>query len=296
MVQAFGVYLAHYLEYSTFPGASELDYAFIGGLAISQLTFIAPAVTSFSRRFGTRNCLLLGTVLQTAALLGASFARQVWQLFLSQGLLFGWGACFLYVGSTHIIPQWFTKRRSFANSIASSGSGVGGLMWSLAVGAIIRDLGVSWSFRITAICSFAVNGTCSFVMRDRNVEIDPTQRGFDLGILKKPQFVVLLGWSCFSVLAYTILVFSLPTYARSLGLSHSQAAIVGAMVNLGIAIGRPLFGFLSDKMGRFLVAGLATFACGMFSFLIWIFATNYGLLILFALLAGTVCGTFFVVS
>ena len=34
-VQSYGIFLAHYLSDNTFPGATALDYAFVGGLSIS---------------------------------------------------------------------------------------------------------------------------------------------------------------------------------------------------------------------------------------------------------------------
>ena len=41
-------------------------------------------------------------------------------------------------------PQWFKKRRGVANGIAVSGSGLGGLIYSLASEAMIRNLGLAW--------------------------------------------------------------------------------------------------------------------------------------------------------
>lgn len=104
-IQAFGIYLAHYIQANTFPGTVETTYAFIGGLAIGQITFIAPLVTHISKRFGTHTALVIGIVLETVALLGSSFTKQVWQLFLAQGLCFGWDCSFLYVGAIGIVPQ-----------------------------------------------------------------------------------------------------------------------------------------------------------------------------------------------
>ncbi|TAQ89520.1 hypothetical protein B7494_g2188 [Chlorociboria aeruginascens] len=269
-----------------------LDYAFIGGLSISQITFIAPVVTKFNRKFGTRATLLTGAILEAAALIAASFATRVWHLYLAQGVLFGWGSGFQYIGASGIIPQWFKRRQVFANSIASAGSGLGGLIWTLAAQAMITNLGLSWSYRITAICAFTVNVICALLMRDRNSSIKPNQRAFDLQLLRNYGFVLLLIWGYFSMLGYTILLFSLPSYATNIGLSSQQAAIVGAMVNLGMAAGRPVVGFYSDRIGSVNMAGGATFFGSLICFLVWMFAESYGLLVLTALLGGSVCGTF----
>ena len=44
-----------------------------------------------------------------SALVASGFATKVWHLFLTQGVVFGWGCGFLYVGSIGIILNWFKK-------------------------------------------------------------------------------------------------------------------------------------------------------------------------------------------
>lgn len=96
---SYGVFLAFYLDNDYFPGASALDFAFIGGLSISMALLISPLATTTTRLYGTRVTLLLGVAFETLALIGASFTQQIWQLFLSQGICFGWGMGFMFVGS-----------------------------------------------------------------------------------------------------------------------------------------------------------------------------------------------------
>jgi MFS family permease len=197
------------------------------------------------------------------------------------------------VGSVSIIPQWFDKQKSFANAIASAGSGLGGLIWCLVTGRMIPILGHHWSLRITAIVAFTVNFTCALLMKDRNKQINPYQRAFDFGLLRRYEFLLLIAWGIFSLLGYTILLFALPTQSLSLGFSQSQAALIGAMVNLGMAIGRPIIGYFSDRVGRINMALGGTFFGALVCFFIWVFARSLIVLIVFAILGGTVCGTFF---
>jgi MFS family permease len=68
----------------------------------------------------------------------------------------------------------------------------------------------------------------------------------------------VLGWGFFSELGYVALWFSLPVYATSVGLSARHGSIVGALLNLGTVIGRPIIGYLSDTMGRVNIATLMT--------------------------------------
>lgn len=272
--------------------------------------FFAPLATISIRHFGTRTTLLIGVVFEAGALLGASFATRIYQLFLSQGVCFGFvcsslqyfdddgesltllqGMSFLFVTSVGVVPQWFLKRRSFANSIATAGSGIGGLIYSLATNAMIQSIGLGWAFRVLAIAAFVVNGICAILIKDRNKAVGSVISAFDVTLLKRPEFLMLLLWAFFSLLGYIVLLFSLPNYARSIGLTAKQASVVGALLNLGQALGRPCVGFYSDAAGRINIAGSCTFATGLFCLVIWVFAKSYGILIFFAILVGTVAGT-----
>lgn len=289
---SFGVFLAYYLDNDVFPGATHLEYAFVGSLSIACAMLISPVATTAVRLFGTRVTLMIGVVFETASLIGASFAWETYQLFLSQGVCFGLGMGFLFVASVGIVPQWFTTRRSLANGIATAGSGLGGLVYSLATGAMIQSIGLPWAFRVLGILAFTVNTICVIVIRDRNKIIGTTQLAFDVQLFKRPEYLLLCGYGWFSLLAYVVLIFSLANYANAIGLDASQASIVSALFNLGQALGRPPIGYFSDSIGRINMAGLMTFLAGLFVLVIWVFAKSYGVLIFYSIIGGTVAGTF----
>jgi MFS family permease len=289
---SYGVFLAHYLANSTFPNATALDYAFVGSLSISCAMLISPLATYTTRVFGTKFTLFLGIGFETASFIGASFAKRIWELFLSQGICFGVGMGFLFVASVGIVPQWFTTRRSFANGIAACGSGLGGLVYSLATGAMIPSIGLPWAFRVLGILAFTVNSICALLLRDRNKIIGASQLAFDTKLFRRPEYLLFNFWGFFSMLAYVVLIFSLANYANAIGLSASQASVVSATLNLGQAMGRPPIGYFSDSIGRINMACLTTFLSGLFALVIWIFTKSYGVLIFYSLLGGTVAGTF----
>lgn len=289
---SYGVFLAHYLSTDTYPGATYLQYAFVGGLSISCAMLVSPLATLSTRYYGTQATLSFGTALEVAGLIGASFAYNIWHLFLSQGVAFGIGMGFLFVGSVGIPPQWFTTKRSLANGISASGSGFGGLLYSLAAGAMIESIGISWCFRVLGILALAVNAVCITLIRDRHKIIGSRHAAFDVRLFKRPEYLLLNGYGFFSMLGYIALVFSLADYGRSIGLNASQTSVVSAMLNLGQGLGRPPTGYFSDRIGRINMAGLTTFSCALLTFVVWIFAKSYGVLIFYAVIGGTVTGTF----
>ncbi|KPI37866.1 putative transporter MCH2 [Cyphellophora attinorum] len=293
---AYGVFLGYYLSSNAFPGTSALAYAFVGGLSISQAMLIAPLATYVVHRFGTRASLNTGIFFETLALIGASFATKLWHLILSQGVCFGWGMGFLFTASVGILPQWFLKRRSLANSLSAAGSGLGALIYSLAAGRAIQTVGLPWTFRILAICTFSVNIIACNLLRDRNKLIGTRNRAFDLSILRRPEFLLVQAWGCFSMLGYVVIVFSIPAYARSIGLSESQGYILNAIVSLGQMLGRPIIGLTSDRYGRINLACLYSLCSGLAIFAFWIpteaAPSPYGLLIFYSIVGGGLAGTF----
>lgn len=237
---------------------------------------ISPVATIAVGKFGTRPCLCFGTALETLGLICASFAKEYWQLLLSQGVCFGLGMGFLYVGIAGIVSQWFTSKRSLANGIASSGSGLGGLIYNLAAAAMIQRLGLEWTFRILGIVSGSTNLISALLIRDRNEHIGTSQLPFDLRILRRPEFILLQAYGFFTELGYVVLLFSLPNFANSIGLNAQQGSLIGALICISSMFGRWLAGYLGDRIGPITVTCVFTFFTGVFALVIWPFATNYG--------------------
>ncbi|KAL1883844.1 hypothetical protein VTK73DRAFT_7632 [Phialemonium thermophilum] len=287
---SYSIFLAYYLRSGTIEGASALSFAFVGGLSISIALLVSPLATISIRLFGTNTTLKIGVIFETASFIGASFTTKIWHLLLSQGVAFGIGMGFLFTATVGLVPQWFTKRRSFANAISTGGSGIGGLIYSLATNAMISHLGLAWAFRILAILAFVVNGICSFTLRDRNKAVGAVHSAFHKGVFKRFEFWLFVMWGFFSILGYIIVIFSLPDYGQKVGFSASQGSIVAAMFNLSQGIGRPMIGLVSDKVGRINVAGLGTLIASLAAFFLWIFAGKFypGLIIysLFGMFAG----------
>ncbi|KAM6533687.1 hypothetical protein FALCPG4_006652 [Fusarium falciforme] len=289
---AYGVILAFYLSDYTFPGTTALDYAFVGGLSIACAMLVSPLATALVHHCGISVTIVIGAVFEAVSLITTSFVGRNWQLFLSQGICFGIGMGLCFIGSVGVNSHWFEKRRSLVNGIAAAGSGIGGLTYSLATGAMIPRLDFPWTMRILGIICFAVNLSCGSLLR-----LPPKEKRRSKGavmrfsVLRNMQYNILLAWAFLSSMAYVVLLFSLSSYAVAIGLTQHQGSIASALLNLGQAFGRPGVGVLSDKLGRFNVALAATFLSGFFCFVFWVFAKSMVALCFFAMVIGLVAGT-----
>ena len=240
--------------------------------------------------------MALGAIILGGGFVAASFAKETWHLYLTQGAVVGIGVGFVYVPSIPVLSQWFQKRRSLANGISTAGSGIGGLIFSFSTGAMLQNWTLAWTLRIIGIVALVVNLMATALIRDRNAAIRPKQRPFDRHLFMRPAVLWLLAWAFISMLGYTTLLYSLSDFARSIGLSSQQAINVTALLNTGTAVGRPFIGVASDRCGRFSISAGLTLFCGLCCFVIWIPATTYGVILLFAIISGAILGVFWVVS
>ena len=264
----------------------------MGGLNYGVAMSVAPIATNLAGRLGIHVPMFIGAAVIGGGFIAASFAREIWHLFLTQGVLVGLGVGFIWIPSTAILPQWFLKRRSLANGITLAGTGLGGVLFSLTTRPMILNLGLAWALRITGILSFTMNFIGSILIRDRNKVVQPIHHGLDIRLFRRLPIVLLLAWSFIVMLGYITLLYSLSEFTLSLGVSDSQAVDITAFLNVGTAVGRPLVGQASDRYGRVEVAGIVTFVCGLTIFCIWIPSSNYGVTVFFALINGTILGSF----
>ncbi|KAJ6179920.1 MFS transporter [Penicillium mononematosum] len=210
------------------------------------------------------------SLLETAELLGASWSTEIWQLYLSQGVCFGWGLGMQYLSTTYLIPQCFEKHRSLAAGICTAGTGTCGIIYSLATHAMLARFGIPWSYRILAIVQLVVNAICVLVIRDRRPQgVRAYQMPkINFRLYLRYEMWLFIGWSFFSVMGLMVIWFSPATYGRSVGLTSTQGSIVTAVMNIGQMFGRPTVGLLSDRIGRTNMAAFATCISGLLCLLL----------------------------
>ncbi|MCJ1424063.1 hypothetical protein MMC29_001950 [Sticta canariensis] len=139
-VESYPVFLAYYLGADHFLGFPTCDYAFIGEINFGVTMLTAPIVTVLTRKFGMQSQIPLGADMLCGGFVSASYTTRIWHLYLTQGVLVDLCVDFIYIPTVPVVSQWFLKRRSLASGVSAAGSGVGGLIFSLATGPMIRNI------------------------------------------------------------------------------------------------------------------------------------------------------------
>lgn len=317
----FGMFENHYLE--LYPSASHGSIAFIGTIG-SSTTYFAGFVSGVAAdKFGYRTTALLGTAIMAIALILASFASQVWHLYLSQGVLFGFGASLVYYPGIGAPSHWFDAKRGFALGVAVSGTGLGGLALAPVTQALMDAVGVGWTLRALALFCVIVCGTASFLIVEResgkkvkepvamtDVEIGaiseklassvpekkPTGlvvvKAFfaELKVFKDPQFLSLTCAEIAASIGFLIPMYYFQTYSLHIGLTAQNGALIAGISSGASCIGRIALGFAADRLPKTLVVSVCAWMTAGSILIVWTLSKSFGVYLVFAIIYGFFAG------
>ncbi|PIA17994.1 MFS general substrate transporter, partial [Coemansia reversa NRRL 1564] len=287
---SYGVFSTYYLNIK-FPNTSASTLAWIGTLITTLMLGCTILTGALADKRGYRLTAYIGTVLCTTAYILASFCENVWQLILTQGVLFGIGASFLFAPSISIAPQWFNKYRGLASGIAVSGSSIGGLWFTAATQAMIDNLGPKWALRILGILTFVITGIMN-LFYFRRVPAKPRNTLLDLRAAKSLTFWLITLESFAVYTGYWAVTFYIGTTARQLNGTYHDGSNLLIVLNAGSAIGRVAAGFIADKLGSINMLCLSLLLTVVIEMPLWMTAQSLAPLYVLCVLYGLISPTF----
>ncbi|SAM08117.1 hypothetical protein [Absidia glauca] len=299
---SFGLFLNYY-NTTVYPGNMNV-LSWIGSICVALFFIIGPINQLIIQKMGYKYMLATGTILCTAALILASFATQVWHVFLTQGVLLGIGSSFVWFPCIGGPQQWFSERRGLAVGIAMAGSGVGGLVLANICQAIINtpSMGYRWALRVDGIICFVLLSLATVLVRPLGTasQTGGNQQGgkglISWYLFKNPQFCVLFMVGLITTFGYMAPSMLLPSHAKSMQLNPWVGANLSAIMSAINACARIGTGYMGDKLGRFNSLCICAFLAGLSCLTVWISVHNEATLWAFAVLYGIFSGgyvTFF---
>ncbi len=159
---------------------------------------MVPAV--LGRRLGFANVIVLGGFTCAVGMFSSSFAPNIYTLYLTYGLIWGFGSCLSYCSALFLLPEFFRARIGLANGIVFLGAPVGTLVLSPVAQKLLNNMGLTRTFQVLAGLQLIVV-FCGFVLR-----LIPLPSELDnLKTVKKTSF----DWSIFKNKGYLIFVVSI---------------------------------------------------------------------------------------
>ncbi|KAJ3880451.1 major facilitator superfamily domain-containing protein [Lentinula edodes] len=271
--------------------APNSTLAFIGSLGVSFIAFGAIFMGRLIRWIGARNagflsCLLMGG----GQILSSASSKNVGGLFVTNGIIVGLGTSMSFMLCSTLPSQYFRQKRGLANGAVYGAAGIGGAVLSVAQSALIRRVGVAWTFRIIGASVIALTFPACCFLKDRLRRSTAT---IEWSLFLDPRFVMLALGSAIGTFPLLVPPFFLPLYTNSLGEAASVGSVLLAVFNVSSALGRVSFGALCDVCGPITSLSLALILSALSLLAIWPVSSSLAPLIIFAILNGFGNGGFF---
>lgn len=292
---SYGLFQKFYQGHPDFEDQHD-NVALVGTLATSIFFLGAPLATPLAKRFQRwqREIIVVGWLVCVISLVAASFAKSVWTLVMTQGVLYGLGFTALYFPVLRMLNEWFIARRGLAYGVMFAGGGLSGAGYPFLLELLLSNYGFRTTLRAMAVMLFVVVLPILPFLKGRlPVSQQGAMRGLDISFFKQPLFYLFAFSNLVQALGYYIPGLFLPTYVSSLGLSGTTSALVLAAFNLATTFGQVSMGLVSDRVSNaLLLVFVSSFVSSVASFFLWGFATSLPMLLAYALIYGWFAGGF----
>lgn len=119
---SFGVI---FIEFEKYFDEGKSKTAWIGSLFMAVPLLSGPVASFMTDRYGCQRVTIIGSVIASAGFVMSAFADSLFVLFITFGLISGFGLSLCYVAAVVIVAYYFDKRRSLATGLSVCGSGIG---------------------------------------------------------------------------------------------------------------------------------------------------------------------------
>jgi MFS family permease len=212
---------------------------------------------------------LFGGILTGTGLILSSRVTELWQLFLTYGIIEAVGLSGAFVIATSVTSSWFEKNRGMAIGIVSSGVGLGTLIIAPASQLLISSFNWQTAYVIIGSISAVVLIVTAFFIKFRPGSVklgdpkDPisfkpleTESPDKTNITLKNAFLkpklLMIAWIFFTfVFCLQMIIVHLVNHATDIGISPLVAATFISIIGFISIPGRILMGIVSDRIGTF---------------------------------------------
>lgn len=241
-----------------------------------------------SDRFGRRRAILFGLFGFSGMTVLCGLAQGPDQLFAAR-FLTGVTEPFFFIPLLAFTLELFPERPGFFLTLMSSGSSLGWFVGPALAGGLLNSTG-NWRspFWLAGIIGLALGGLLLYFWPKLEIQ-KPSGPYFKKGLFKSGRILmlILLGLvAAFQISAEFGFTMWYPAYLElEVGLTTAVAGIMAGLYGLGQFIGRPVLGWISDRVGYHKVGTISGLALTLFFILALAVKhpTSQGL---FTLLAG----------
>ncbi|KAM4691707.1 monocarboxylate transporter 6 [Rhinophrynus dorsalis] len=253
--------------------ATNTETSWFPSIVMAILHAGGPLCSIIVERFGCRVAVMTGGLLCGVGMVASSFSQTIIHLYLSAGFLAGLGLCFCFQAAVTVLGYYFIRRRTLANSLASSGASIGMALWPLGSQHLQEALGWRGCFMIfgaillnccvfgaimrpvkppasssekEALTSGTTNGTPHNGQEMEQGKGLQRYMAFDLLFRHRRYQIYTIGVA-WLVLGFVLPLFYLVPYATSSGIDEATAALLLSLIGFMNIFMRPLAGLASQQ-------------------------------------------------
>ncbi|RDH31467.1 major facilitator superfamily domain-containing protein [Aspergillus welwitschiae] len=289
---SIGVFQAYYSEHQL-SSYSSSSVSWIPSANLFMLIVLAPVFGKIFDNYGPRYAVILGACAHILGLVFLSLSTEYYQMFLSQSILSGIGACSLFYSGINAVSTYFKRRKALANGIVASGSSLGGVILPIMFDYLIADgLSFGWTIRAIALTFLILLSFASFVTTS-NLKHQPKPVSLLSFVrpFKELKFVLLALAAFFTFWGVFIPINYIVVYAKSLGMSSIFSNYQLVALNAASVLARVGCGFIGDRYGCFNTIIINVVIVIVSIFVLW-FIDTPGTTMAFSIVFGWGSGSF----
>jgi MFS family permease len=314
MMMAFSFFLPYWVKdfgwsRGTASGAQTLSII-LSGVA-------APLVAIFIMKRGAKLAIVIGNLINVAALIMLAYQQHIWQLYLGIGVLLGLGVSIGgMLAMMTITNNWFNLKRPLALSVSMASMGFSGVFINPSMMALIEAVGWRNTYLILAAAAFlfCVLGPALFLKNkpedlgqvpDGPVSEKPdgiksgsshikhlykTPVDFTAGeAMRTPALWLLVVYGALQMLVMMGAGTHTVSFQFDIGISAVTAGFVGSVFSAVMGISQLGIGFLGLRIKMHSLA-VYSLLLGMIGFSILLFAKSLPLMLAYAVIFGISSG------
>jgi oxalate/formate antiporter len=247
---------------------TEIQVTF--SLLIVLQTFFSPFQAYLVDRFGPKLLISVGAIMSGGSWVLSSYANSLTALYISYGVIGGFGTGIIYVGIIGLVVRWFPDRRGLATGLAAAGYGFGAFFTSFPIDSMIKNSGYEHTLLVWGIIQAAIGVVAALGLRVppegyRPPGFDPetvqlemqSQRSYSpREMLQNPIFYLLFIMMAMMSTSGLMVVSNVGPFATEykvaqvlvFGMAALPLSLTLSRVTNGLT--RPFFGWVSDRIGR----------------------------------------------
>jgi OFA family oxalate/formate antiporter-like MFS transporter len=245
-------------------GLPQLQVTF--SVLVFLQAFFSPFQGALIDRFGARTLISIGTLLAGVSWIIAAHASSATMLYLTYGGLGGLGTGIVYVGVVGLVVRWFPHNRGFAAGVVAAGYGMGAIVTTFPIASTLASRGIDYTLGLYGAIFAVIGVLASQGLRTAPQTLDAAETQTSAScaardyrpaqMLKTPLFWLMFLMMTMMSTSGLMVTSQMAIFATDFGVS--KVLVFGlAAVPLALTIDRfangltrPLFGWVSDRLGR----------------------------------------------